>query len=76
MTLEELKAECGRVKALGLTYVMLTVAGKMPAKSDQKRLWRGGPTGRAIGAPSKGRVLVEVKADDVLRALAKGKVTT
>jgi hypothetical protein len=68
---EELRRAAQAVIDAGLEWVQLVVQRKRATRYwDRARLWAGGPLCRFIGELERGRWRAEVRAADLLAALA------
>lgn len=70
----DIRARCEALIKNGLVYVQLVVPSRTVSRrwrSNNRRIWPGGPRGTWIGEVRPGQWLVDVKADDVLKALDK-----
>lgn len=67
----EIRKRCELLLAHGLMYVQLVVPRKTRPRLKICRIWKGGPVGSWIGEVRPGQWLVDVLADDMLKALDK-----
>lgn len=69
MTIGELRSTVEAAKAAEHEYVRLTVRRSRQPRTNEGRLWRGGPPCKFIFEIDRGRWLVDVKTDALARAL-------